>query len=881
MQDATFLFTDIEGSTRLWEEEPERMKVALAKHDAIARAAVEEHGGQVVKMTGDGVHAVFDDALEAVQAALALQHALHDAEATGGIALRVRCGLNAGPAEGRDGDFYGTSVNRAARLMAAAHGGQALLSQTVARRIDGRLPAEVALRDLGLARLRDLAAPEHVFQLVHPALRADFPALRSLEDAPNNLPNQITAFVGRERELAALGTAIAGNRLVTVVGMGGIGKTRLALQSAADRVDDFVDGAWFVDLAPLTDASRVAHAVAAVLGVREEDGESTHQAIARHVRTRRLLVILDNCEHVLSAAAEVARRMLEAAPGVKVVATSRESLQLTGELAFPLSSLAVPGPRAMGELSGAVQYDAVQLFVQRAQAARPDFELTAENVGEVAAICHRLDGIPLAIELAAARVRAMPVAQIATRLKDRFRLLATADATALPRQRTLQGLIDWSYDLLSSSEQQMLRQLSVFAGGWTLEAAERACDDGTPDGSLVLDLMSRLVEKSLVSLDPVAERYGMLETVRHYAASRLERSGDEVGARQRHARHFAEVVKAARAELDGPAQARALARLDAEHENALAALRWFRRPGGELSEALALCGFLKLYWMSRGLMELALRENREALEATPAGEKSLLRCRALYELGHTLSYMGRYEEARVALESSLAIARALGEAQALRALLQPLGIAASGQGDYARARRYLDELVSLMEATGDSRRLTGALTERAQLHRIEGEYARARPLYERALELSAVQGDRHTIALNRLNLAIIAILEADLVAARPLVVQALATAEELGSRRLLQSVYEVCAGLAAAAGDPGEAATFLGAAEHEARETGLRREPADEAFLAPLLARARASGSGADFEARVAEGSRLPGDAVKSRVRAWLSSLQDASLPSR
>ena len=471
----TLLFSDIEGSARLWEQDRERMAVALAGHDAVARAAVESNHGVVVKMTGDGMFAAFVDPTDAIKAALGLQRALADPASTHGVALRVRCGLHAGSVERRDNDFFGPPVNRAARIMGAAHGGQVLLSQAVVNFVREILPAAVSLRDLGRVRLKDLATPEHVYQVVHPELRQEFPALRSLEATPNNLPQQVTTFIGREREIAEGTTLLGKSRLVTLLGVGGLGKTRLSLQVGAEVLDDYPDGVWFVELAPVTDERRVAQAVATVLGVKEEAGQPVSEALLKFVRDRQLLLILDNCEHLAHACAVLAKDLLQSGPRVKVLASSRELLHVAGETTYPLPSLSVPDAQQRLPISVLTQYEAVRLFVDRAVAAQPSFRLTEQNAMAVADICHRLDGIPLAIELAAARVRALAVGQIDARLSDRFRLLTGGDRTALPRQQTLRACIDWSYDLLTDPEKRLLQRLSVFAGGWTLAAAEQVC----------------------------------------------------------------------------------------------------------------------------------------------------------------------------------------------------------------------------------------------------------------------------------------------------------------------------------------------------------------------------------------------------------------------
>lgn len=865
----TFLFTDIEGSTRLWEEQPERMRPALARHDALARSAVEEHGGQVVKMTGDGLHAAFDDPLDALRATLQLQLDLRKDSGLE-IPLQVRCGLHAGPSESRDSDFYGAVVNRAARVMSVAHGGQMLLSQAVAARVRGRLPQGVELRDLGTVRLRDLSSPERLFQVVFPGLRADFPALRSLEHTPNNLPQSLSTFIGRERELDEARALLARTRLLTLVGMGGLGKSRLALHLAAEVLDGFADGVWLVELASINDPRRVAQAVASTLGVHATAGRNIDESLLRYAKDRKALIVLDNCEHLLDECAQLAHRLLSAGAAMKVLATSREPLKLRGEVAYPLAGLAVPGPRQAVDPESALGFESVRLFVDRAMAAMPSFTMAPEQATAIAAICHRLDGIPLAIELAAARTRSLSVQQIALRLSDRFRLLSAQDPTIPPKQRTLRALIDWSHDLLTEPERALFRELAVFAGGWTLEAAEAVCEAACAPGETVLENLSRLVEKSLIVMEPLGERYRMLETVREYALERLAQCGGEAGVRERHFAFYLAFAETAKAELTGPEQASWLARLDRERENILLAHAHAGSPGRDAEPGLRLANSVKLYWINRGLLELGHRVTSEALARTAPADRTFLRCRGLYEAGQLCSYMGRYDEARRDLEESLAIARERGDERAIGIVLQPLGMAAMGQGDVAAARGYLQQAFELAEG-GDPRALAAAANELGQIHRVEGSLARAQALYERALAIARELGDRETIAIALLNMAMLRTTEGDGAGARTLLLQAFDIAAEIGSRRMTQSALEVAAGLAASESAWMESARLFGAAVAQASDTGLRREPADEAFLAPLMGRVRESLAERCDELE-AQGRALTGSEAARAARDWLTS---------
>jgi len=866
----TFLFTDIEGSTRLWEEQPERMRPALARHDALARRAVETRRGLVVKTTGDGLHAAFGDPLDAVGAAIALQQAIGEPQGEDAVALLVRCGLHAGVVERRDNDFFGSAVNRAARIMSAANGGQVLMSQPVADLVEPRLPAGVTLRDLGSVRLRDLARPERIYQVVHPALREHFPALRTLEAIPNNLPQQVTSFIGRERELHEIRELLRRARLVTVVGTGGLGKTRLSLQVAADALDDFPDGVWLVELAPLADPKLVPQAVASVLGIKEEAGSSVSQALAQHCADRKLLLILDNCEHLIDACAKLAAELLQSLPGVKFLASSRERLNIRGETTYSLPPFVVADPQRKSAFSEVAESDAARLFIERAVAAQPAFHLTEHNAPYVAQICYRLDGIPLAIELAAARVRAIGIETIAARLDDRFRLLTSGDRAALPRQQTLRALIDWSHELLTEPERVLFRRLPVFAGDFTLEAAEAVAAGDDLDQSDVLDLMARLVEKSLLMMEVDHAHYRMLETVREYAAERMELSGDARAIRDRHLRYCVELAEATWPRLFGPKQAEALERLDFERENLLAAHAWCDHADDGVELGVRLVQALKSYWINRGLPELGYRLAVEALTRIPSDNQSVSRSRALFVTGQIACWLGRYAEAQPYLEESLKVARNLGDTKRIAAALQPLGMACLARGNTTAAHRHLEEALALARKQDDRHDLVAALNAMAQLHRTQGNLEAAVPLYEQVVDFARELDDRESIAIGLLNLAM-AILERAPDRLPAMLLEVLAIADETGSRPAVQSVFEVSAGFAASRGEWKGAARLFGAAEAHAKTTGLRRDPADEAFLAPLIAKARDALGAAEFAAAETAGRELNHDDAKLQVLEWLA----------
>jgi predicted ATPase/class 3 adenylate cyclase len=868
----TYLFSDIEGSTRLWEADPDGAARALAWHDRISREIVSRHRGTVVKMTGDGLHAAFAESDAALAAVIDLQMALAQGDA-GLPALKVRCGLHAGADQRRDNDYYGPAVNRAARIMNAAHGGQILLSQAVAERVAGTLPEGVALRELGQVRLKDLSVPERVYQVLHPALRPEFPALRSLASTPNNLPQQLDSFIDREQEMSEVRELLRRHRLVTLLAMGGIGKSRLSIQLGAEVLDDFPDGVWLIELAPISDVANVAQATAAVLGVKEEAGGGVVEALERFVRDRSLLLIMDNCEHVVRGAADLAKRLLQAGAAVKILASSRDPLQIAGETVFHVPTLPVPDAHHV-QPEQLAQHASVELFLDRARAAQPSFRLTEQLAAPIAEICRRLDGIPLALELAAARTRTLPVDAIAARLDQRFRLLTTRDQTVLPRQRTLRALIDWSHDLLNERERAAFRRLAVFAGGWTLEAAEAVVADDDIVTDEVLDLLASLVEKSLVAMQADSGRYRMLDTVRHYALDRLQESGDGPLARARHLAWCLAFAEKVRPGLAGPNQGRWLGELDRERENMLTAHRWCDEAENGIEQGLQLVFLLKLYWYQRGLMSLGYRVTLEALSRTLDNGRSVLRCRGLADVGQFCSYMGRYAEARGYLEESLAIARELGDVKRIAAVLQPLGLACMSEGSTDRARECLAEAVEVARKVDNPRQLASALSCRAQLLRQQKELAEADRLSAEAIDIAQRLGDQESVAIGLLNRAMVAIEQGSARTALPALKQALQIGVDTGSHFVSQAALDVMAGAAAALGDAPAAARFFGATEAEAERSGLRRDSADAAFLLPLMLRARSTLGDQQYESARAGGAQWGHDEAVRRALAQMAELE-------
>ena len=697
----TILFTDIEGSTRLWEQEGERMAAALAQHDARAHAAVERNHGTIVKTTGDGLYAVFSDTLDAVNGAVQLQQALVDPAVTGGIPVRVRCGLHLGVVERRNNDFFGSPVNRTARIMSVAHGGQIIVSEAVVDEIRARLPVPITLRDLGTVRLKDLSTPEHVYQVLHPDLRQDFPALRSLEATPNNLPQQLTSFIGREHEVAKVEELLKTTRLLTLLGMGGLGKTRLSLQIAADTLDAHPDGVWFVDLAPIRDPSLVADTLAQVLGVREEPGKPLTQTLCAHLKPLKALLILDNCEHVVAACAALANALLRAAPNVQIIATTREALRVPGEQTFPVLPLALPDRTASVEALS--RSEAVQLFLDRAQLQKPGFALNEKEAPAVAELCSRLEGIPLALELAAARMRSMSIQDINKRLNDRFKLLTGGGRVLLERQQTLRALVVWSYDLLSDSEQRLLERLSVFVGGFDLEAAETVCGADPLAPEDVLDLVTSLVEKSLVMFDELESgtRYRQLETIRDLAREYLNKREDAAAIAVRHCDHYLLVAKAAKQGLQGTEQAKWAKRVEAELDNLRAAivlaLDGVVDPVLAVKFEVALMGF----WMLRGYSTEGRNYVRAALALPAVQASDVAHAHALYVGAALADAQGDHLEALRLADACLALRRGMGNPVEVAAALSLLSLVRLHAGDTTSARESEEEAVEIFRELGN------------------------------------------------------------------------------------------------------------------------------------------------------------------------------------
>ena len=931
----TFLLTDIEGSTRLWEDHREAMAQALEAHDRVLAAAVGQAGGIVVKTTGDGLLAVFDSVEPAISAALEGQRALaaHDWGATG--PLRVRMAVHTGAAQRRDDDYFGPVLNRVARLLAIGHGGQILVSGASRTLLEDARPDAYELVDRGEHRLRDLDRPERVFEVRAVGLERDFPALRSLEAHLTNLPIQLTSFVGRDRELAEIGRLIADHRVVTMTGVGGTGKTRLMLQAAAELLDHYRDGVWLVELAPLVDPALVAREVGRAIGVREAPGQPAVEALVDFLRFKQLLVALDNCEHVIGAAADLVEAIVTRCPGVLILATSREPLALAGEAVLPIPSLELPD--ASPELADGARHaadlrlekisasEAVRLFVDRAAASLPGFTVNASNAAAIVEICRRLDGIPLALELAAARTNVLSVQDIAARLGDRFRLLTGGRRTASPRQQTLQAAIDWSWDLLATPDRQLLARMAVFAGGWTLDAAAAVgsfaavSPEGAADRSLdTLDGLGRLADRSLVAVDRGEQtRYRMLETIRQYAMARLVESGEVREVRDAHLRFLQALIIAADSNLHGPDMVDWLARLDADADNVRAALEWAFE--ADVEAALQLCVSLMEYWNLRSagseavdLLGRALTAVRElpAPDGSADPAAAVLAARVLAAAATASTMWTTNDAAPGWAEEALALARESGDdvaqIDALIALADArrrYGFDGSTRfgGHLASIRELGEEYIELATRRGDwwrvaqmharlaiiNARTDPAATDlhlrkaaeaatrsggphdlafvalaRGEVASFQGRWSDARRWFTEAMQRSRNLGDRRSELVAQTELAHVARRSGALDESEPIYRETIRAWQHMGNRGAIANLLECFAFLALARGERFRVARLLGAAESLREAAGADMAPVEREEYEAAVAQMRLDADRPPLDAAWAEGRQLGPEAA-------------------
>ena len=865
----TFLFTDIEGSTRLLQELGGVAYGTMQdQHSAIMRAAITAGGGVEIRTEGDSFFAVFSSATGALHAAVTAQRELAAFPWSDDRPMRVRMGLHTGDGILGGDDYLGIDVNRAARIAATGHGGQVVISETTRALVVNGLPGGVAIRDLGAHRLKDIEHTEHLHDLIVDGLDSDYPALRSLQNRRTNIPAPRTSFVGRDRELVEVGQLLDATRLLTLTGPGGTGKTRVALKLASDRLERYADGAFFVDLSSVTEPAFVIPEIARALRVREVPGRDLADLLQDDLRERELLVVLDNLEQLIEAS-PIVGSLLDSSPGLTLLVTSRIPLRLSGEQEFQLSPLALPAPDQVADAERLTTCESVRMFVERAAAVRPGFRITGENAPAVARIVARLDGLPLALELAATRLRVVTVEAMAARLEQRLALL-TGGARDLPeRQRTLEGTIAWSHELLDPDERRLFARLSVFAGGWTLEAAEAVCGDGLD----VLGSLGALVDDSLVrrtDLEGGELRFSMLETIREFATDRLEASdGEDLEAlRRRHAEFFRDLAEEAEPFLTRDDQVRWLATLERENDNLRTALDWAgqARNDDDVITGLRTATAIWRFWKERGRSSEG-QPRLERLLGLPAAQgRDAVRARALGAVGSLAYWQTDYERVTGPYDEAVSIAREIGDARLLSWALYDasfVSLVVTERRDQGEA--MLRESLEAAEE-GDLYLKAQISTAFAYSRVFSGDVAGANEQFERALALHREAGDSLYIIEDLLGMAAVASTTGDLDTARVRLQAATTVVVESANPVSVGGLLHPHAWLANHDGQPRHAARLMGAYQRIEEDFDLHIPKVGLAFFGDLLLEAQVVLGEQETERARAEGFAMNLDQILELV---------------
>jgi predicted ATPase/class 3 adenylate cyclase len=753
----TFLFTDIEGSTKLAQKNSVSYIPGLDKHDKILSEVIQSNKGFVFKTVGDAFCCAFENSNDAVRAALDAQIELSSQEWKD-AEIKVRMGIHSGKAEWSGSDYMGyLTLARSSRVMSAAYGNQILISNDVYENIKDNLDfyneKKISFRDFGERRLKDLIQPMRIFQIVSEKLQSDFPPIKTLDARPNNIPVQLTSFIGRDIEIPEIKSSLEKSRLVTLVGPGGTGKTRLSIQVGADQIDDFPDGVFLIELAPVSDPEWIPETVLNSLKIKEEQGKSTTETLTDFLKDKEMLLLFDNCEHLINESANLCELLLRKCHKLKIISTSREALNCPGEQIYRVPALSYPDPAMQETAETLTQYASVRLFIERALSVNPGFRVNNNNAPALAEICSRLDGIPLAIELAAARIKAMSVEKINERLDNSFKLLTGGVRTALPRQQTLKALIDWSYDLLSENEKLLLARLSVFNGSWSLEAAERICSDGKISDTEILDLMSQLAEKSVIIYDEINERYKMLETIRQYGNEKLEASGESENLTKNHFHFFKEFALNNLKDITGNNQLESFKLIETDINNIDKALSEFQNLHDK-EEGVRLAVALDTFWDIKGDFSSMVKWNEISLKYIDQIPDSL-KASILYTAGMINKNNGKYNTAERLHEESLMLRLAIKDKSRISNSLWAIGEIESIKGNFMKARAYFERCLEIRKEIKHKTGITSVINSLSNISLYLNEYERARSLMLENLELLRVNNEKRPIALTLYNLAIV------------------------------------------------------------------------------------------------------------------------------
>jgi len=779
----TFLFTDIEGSTKLARENSENWNAMQEKHHGILQNAMDSNHGYVFQIVGDAFCVSFHNVKDALKAGADAQKDLY-AENWGISQVKVRMGIHTGSAELKsNGEYQGyLSLSHVQRLMSAGHGGQVLISSISQGLINDDLPSGLHLRDLGEKQLNDILQKEHIYQLIIPDLPNDFPEIRSIDPYRHNLPAHLTSFIGREKEIEEIKQELSNHRLVTLTGSGGTGKSRLSVQVAADLLDNFTDGTWFIELAPLSDPNLIAQTIQSTMGLIEQKDVSAFDALQEYLKEKKVLLVLDNCEHMIRACADVSNALLSNSTNLKILASSREALGVHGELSWRVPSLSLPDEKNIPEPDELTQYEAVRLFIERAELVNPKFKVNKENAPAIAQICFRLDGIPLALELAAARLKALSAEQINARLDDRFKLLTGGSRTALPRQQTLRAMIDWSYNLLSEEEKTLFRRLAVFVGGWSLEGAEAVCSGDGIEKDEILDLMTNLVDKSLVNTNEFQGevRYSRLETIRQYGREKFLDTDEVEKLRDRHLNYYVDLAEKAEPEIRSHNQVYWLDRFETEVDNIRSALEWAENRNDE--SFLRLASDTSRFWDIRGGFEEGITWLTQALKANE-DLKSKIRSTALARI--TTIYVNHYglkEAASVAL-SALTVGKNTNDIFSTSYAYCIRGALESSQANDQQAADHFHEALLSARSINDHWLLAFILVFKGLFLDTKKDMRLAEATIREGLHEARVSGDKRLISFCLSRLALLQTVQfKETHQARELIHEALSLAEEINSQ---------------------------------------------------------------------------------------------------